>query len=334
MMAVIKKTDRLIINRLFDQEMFTTTASAKQAQQAILAYQRPDTQRRVNRYLTTLIGQVPMNFQDNLLLLSGPGRISTIDLQILLATIKAVINSPEQSLADNEGLLACQPIVTSVRSRVSQLEERDIRKIIDAIFVDRFKLFKVRRPDIYDDEHDQEIEEYWDISPDFLAEAQNIIMYLQSQTQSKPLTPVQQVNVYLLQHRAIDASKHAQLWATLQANKVEIAMQWAQLERFYLECSDHYAMLLDAQRQPLKSRAFFVAVKVSQHLGDGVEDQQLNTLIQSTAAKLYPQVQVTNSDVRELLLDLALAKKTKADYWRSRPMITRFEIVEENTDGE
>ncbi|MFD1428829.1 hypothetical protein [Lacticaseibacillus mingshuiensis] len=336
-MPGLRNTEKTIINQLFDQEMFTSTpadhetAAAKNAREA---YKRPETQRRINYFLRDLIGTTPLNFQDDLLLLTGPGRLSQFEVQVLLATLKAVINSPEMQDVTGDGVVDCLAIVTTVQSQLPEHTAREVRKCIDDLFVTRFPLFVPDRPEMDAGEAETEIEEYWDVSPDFLAEAQNLVLFLQAQEDPAPVTASQRVNLFLLKHAYLAAAAQPELWQTLLANKIQIEAQWRQLDRFYLEIGDDYALLLDANRTPLRSRPYFIAAKVAQTLGQGLPDAALNGRIRSIGKQLYPRAEVAAILVRQALGENAFAYQ-RDDFWLATPLAGRLKLVldeQENFD--
>lgn len=330
------KTDQLILNELFDHSVFTATKTSEMRRNqvdAINAYQRPIVQQRVNRYLQDLLGAVPVNFQDNLFLPLGADALKPAELHVLLATLKAIINTPELQNAISDRVIAVQPIVNSVYSVVPELPESKILPLINRLFVDQLRLLTVDRlEDDTPSDAAREVAEFWDVSPDFIAIAQNIVVYLQSQQERPVLSGRQQVNQYLLTHRYLDAAAEPALWTLLQDNLAEIAGQWRPLARFYLEVGDDYALLLDATRQMTKARAYFVAVAVAKSMGGGLPDADLAARINQLARQLYPHVTVASAQVRAELTTSALAV-LRADFWQATPLAGRVAIELEEGQG-
>lgn len=335
-MSELPRTVRQIISQLIDQEMFlavTDERLSKAGRSAVEANKRPETQRRVTGYLRDLLGVAPLNFQDQLLLLIGPGREPDSVVRVVLATLKAVINSPDMQGVTATHVVACLSIVSAVHSIVPELDEREVRAVIDQVFVDRFKLLQLDHPETDLGESDAEVAEFWDVSPAFVGEAQNLVIYLQSTLQTAAVTPQQRVNRYLLTRLSLTKATQPALWAVLQENKVAIETQWAQLSRFYLEVGDDYALLLDSERRPVKSRQFFVAVKVAQSLGSGLASAELNARIRLVNQQLYPDNALPLNVVKTELLGAGLAEE-KAGFWLKTPVADRFSIsLTEEGDG-
>jgi len=264
-MPELHHNERLIINQLIDQGIFTSTATRqtmKQTAEAIQALKRPQVQQRVSTYLRDLVGMGPENYQENLIFLLGAPKLESETVHVLLATLKAVINLPEMQ-AHTERIVPVQTVVRQVHSEVVSLDEKEVLRQITALFVDRFKLFIPDEPEVQNSEVAQEVTEFWDISPDFNFIAQCMVDYLQQQHDARILSPVQRVNRALLTRQYISKRHDSQLWAIVQANKEVIAAQWAQLQRFDFECGETYALLLDRNRRPVTSRAFVVAIAVA-----------------------------------------------------------------------
>lgn len=327
-MSELPRTARQIISQLIDQEMFLSVTDdrlSKAGRNAVEANKRPETQRRVTGYLRDLLGVAPVNFQDQLLLLIGPGREPDSVVRVVLATLKAVINSPEMQGVTATHVVACLSIVSAVHSIVPELDEREVRAVIDQVFVERFKLLQLDHPETAVGETDAEVAEFWDVSPAFVGEAQNLVTYLQTTLQTPNVTPQQRVNRYLLTRLFLAKATQPELWAALQANKGAIEAQWAQLSRFYLEVGDDYAMLLDSERRPVKSRQFFVAVKVAQSLGSGLAGGELNARIRLVNEQLYPDTALALNMVKTEMLGAGLAV-AQAGYWLKTPVAERFTI--------
>ncbi|WP_259681559.1 hypothetical protein [Lactiplantibacillus pentosus] len=71
-MPELHHNERLIINQLLDQSLFTSTIQSgmtNRTKEAIQALKRPQVQQRVNTYLRDLVGVVPENYQENLVFL-------------------------------------------------------------------------------------------------------------------------------------------------------------------------------------------------------------------------------------------------------------------------
>ena len=79
------------------------------------------------------------------------------------------------------------------------------------------------------------------------------------------------------------------LWQVFRENKEIIEKDWHELQRYYLECGNDYALLLDDYRKPSKSRQFYVAVKVAQSLGAGLSRSEYHHRIKQIWYQLYPK---------------------------------------------
>ncbi|WP_187346974.1 hypothetical protein [Lactiplantibacillus argentoratensis] len=73
-MPELHQNERLIINQLIDQSVFTSTLQknmTNRTKEAIHALKRPQVQQRVNMYLRDLVGVLPENYQENLVFLAN-----------------------------------------------------------------------------------------------------------------------------------------------------------------------------------------------------------------------------------------------------------------------
>lgn len=327
-MAELRQAERTIINTLIDRGIFTSSvvpSTRRQMVTAVQALQRPATQQRVNSYLREMFGEVPQNFQENLLFLSGVQQLTPSQTHVLLATCKAVINAPELQGVTEDRVIACDKLITTVNSEVTELTDKQIRHSITDLFVDRFHLFTVDRP--LDDAADEasEIEDYWDVALDFTNIVQCLVGWLKQRGDTQKRTDLQQVNRYLLHHRYLNAKQQPALWAILMANKTEIERRWRELERFYLECGDHYALLLDDYRRPSESRPFLAAVRVAHTLGAGLREADYTKRIKHVWQQLYPNATLNVSAVKQMMTEMALAY-VHDGFVRATPLALRYAV--------
>jgi len=323
-MSNLRATERLIINQLMDHGIFTSTITPQTTgttADAINALKRTVTQQRLNSYFKNLLGVVPDNYQENLLFLFGDKRLEPESVHVLLATIKAVINLPELQNAQSDRVVPTQTIIRQVHSEVVELDEKEIRRRITHLFVDRFALFVPDMPELGPSDQTQEVEDYWDISPDFNYVAQCLVNHLQAGESAQPTTPMQRVNRALLNKRYL--SRDSKPWPELLVHKAEIAEQWAQLERFELECGDDYALLLDRTHQPSKAKPFVVAIAVARSLGVGLPIDKLVPRIHLIIRQIFPEEQVGISLVKQALTDNALITEENG-YVSPTPIAKRF----------
>lgn len=327
-MAELEKAHRLAINQLLDHSLFTGTIDPSMRQGEVKArtvYQSPAGKRRIQGWFSRLFGEAPTGFQDNWLWLMGPGALTTDQVTILLATLKAVINTPAAQGVEADRVIEAEPVVASVHSAISKYSEPQIRRIIDNLFMERFKLLTPDNPEVTD-EKNTTVEEYWDVAEDFVPAAQLIVAVLKQQVKrASDVTPIQAVNRYLLTHRYLDRQE-PQLWATLQTDKAGIAEMWAPLQRFYLEVGDDYAVLLDGSRRQLQSRQYFVALAVARSLGSGLPESDLGQRIRQFTEQLYSAAAVNPSLVKAELLNNGLARE-EAGFWLATPVAKRFAIT-------
>jgi len=330
-MSDLQANERLIVNQLFDQGIFgsrVTPQKSKATIDAINALKRPQFQIHLNKFFKDLLGMVPENYQETLLFLFGARRMDAETVHVLLATIKAVINLPELQNTQSDRVVLAQTIIRQVHSEVTALDEKEIRRQITDLFVERFGLFIPDMPELSPTEQSQEGDDYWDVSPDFNYFAQSLINYLQREHDSQALTPIQRVNRALLNKRYLSSS--SPLWPDLLTHKAEIASQWDQLGRFVLDCGDGYAMLLDTRRKPSRAKPFVVAISVAKSLGVGLPITQLMGRIQLITRQIYPDHTISPSLVKEALLenDLVIMRD---GYASPTPIAKRFAM---RTDDE
>ena len=325
----LRGPERVIINQLIDQNVFTSHPTPKTTQvvaDAMMAFKKTVVQQHVNNYLTDLVGQRPENYQENLVWLVGPQQESPEAVHVLLATLKAVINLPELQGNRADRAVLVQTIVRQVHSEVVDLDEREIHRLITALFVDRFNLFVPDLPEYTPSDQEQEITEYWDVSPDFNLVAQALVNRLMAQTGRPPLTAVQRLNRLLLSRRYLSrATLSPQLWATLLQQKEAIAAQWAELQRFDLECGDDYALLLDTTRQPSKAKPSVVAIAVARRIGVGIPADKLTQTIRQVAATVLPDYPIVPTLVKQALLDFGLVT-IQHEFVSPTPLVQRFAV--------
>ncbi|WP_049150775.1 hypothetical protein, partial [Lacticaseibacillus rhamnosus] len=268
------------------------------------------------------------NFQENLLFLLGTEKLSPVQVHVLLATVKTIINEPELQNNQADRAIATQKIVRQVHSEVTELDERELLRTIDALFVKRFGLFT---PDRLEDDSENvpaEIDDYWEVHPDFNEFAQNLVNYLVNTQTPEELSEIQKVNRVLLTEQFMSPKANPQLWSTLAVNKQEIAEQWAQGGRFVLEIGDRYALLLDTQRQPSVAKPYLVALAVAHQLGAGVAAADLTALIRKVTEEIFSGFTIQPSQVKAALLENDLMV-SQDDYWLPTPIVERFLVTQE-----
>lgn len=338
-MPELHHNERLVINQLLDQGVFTSTPTrgmTKTKVEAIEAVRRPPVQQRINAYLKDLVGIGPQNYQENFVFLLGRPQLDAETVHVLLATLKAVINLPESQQRETL-VVPALTIVRQVHSEVVNLEEREIYRRITSLFVDRFGLFVPDVPINKTSDLPQEVTEYWDINPDFNYVAQCIVDDLEKRAEHPSLTAVQRVNRALLTRQFIyDRAQDRpgardELWEALQQNKEKIADQWSKLQRFDLEVGQHYALLLDNQRQPVTARAFVVAIAVAQQLGAGVPVEQLTAEIKRVMPSVIGDQEVVPTEVKKTLLTNELIEEHNGYYVPTR-LVQRFAVATANEE--
>lgn len=332
MTARLNNPERLIINQLIDTGLFINAPlkSTKELTSAAVSLKRTAVQNRINNYLQDLIGEAPENIQENLLLVLGTDYESETTVHVLLATLKAVINLPELQGVREDRAVLTNTIIRQVHSEVVDLGEKEIYQLIKKLFVDRFKLFLADCPETASSEQTQEIAEYWIVSSSFALVAQAIVDKLISQNEVS-LTDIQRINRALLINRYISPRQSPRLWEALLDNKVQIAEQWANLDRFDLECGDDYALLLDKKRIPIKSRPGVIAIDVSHKIHAGISEVQLNQVIKYSTERLFPQKDISPSIVKNSLADLGIVRINNQFVYPT-PLVKRFAVGEEITE--
>lgn len=327
MVTKLHATERFVINQLIDRGVFTSTLTPRTPQatvEAVMALKRTVTQQRINGYLKNLVGTIPENYQENLVWLLGPLKEDAETVHVLLATLKAVINIPELQGNRTDRAVLIQTVVRQVHSEVTTLDEREIHRLITALFVDRFKLFIPDVPEYTPIDQDQEITEYWDIDPEINRFAQAVVTHFRQKQAMPPLSAIQRLNRALLIKRSLNrATTSPQLWQALQDNRQAIAQQWAQLDRFDLEIGDDYALLLDHARTPSRAKPTVVAIALARQIGVGIPLEKLNQKIKQVAAVLLPNYPINLTLVKQALTDLGLVT-IQSDFVTPTPLATRF----------
>lgn len=333
-MEQLYSSERYIVNTLIDQGFFngSITADTKRSQEeAISALQRPVTQRHINQFMQNMFAIKPQNFRGNLLFLLGEQQLPPEKVHILLATCKAVINAPEMQGVTSDRVIACSALVRLVNSEVTETDDKTIRKIINQIFVDRFQLFSIDRPLESQSDENVEIEEYWDVSPEFTSFVKCLVADLNADHSTEKLSDIQRINRYLLQHKYLSAKRFPYLWQILQQNKATIESDWHVLQRYYLECGNDYALLLDDYRKPSESRQFYTAIKVAQSLGAGLSQTEYHQRIKQIWHQLYPNVTCNLSLVKNMLNTSGLVREVSG-LVMATPLAKRYviQLIEEN----
>ncbi|RXT58361.1 hypothetical protein [Lacticaseibacillus chiayiensis] len=336
-MAKITKLDQLVINELLDHGVFTTTplpAATQISRAAINELKKPSVQQRLSYYFKNMFGVSPQNFQENLFFMIGAENLSQVAVHVLLATVKTIINEPELQSNLEDRAIPTQKIVRQVHSEVTELDERDLLRMIDALFVKRFGLFTPDRLEEGAENVPAEIDDYWEIHPDFNEFAQNLVDYLTNEQTRPILNDVQKVNRFLLTEQFMSPKTTPRLWPVLVAHKEAIAEQWAQGGRFVLEVGDQYALLLDQQRQPSVAKPYLAALVVAHKLGAGVAADELTGLIKSVTVELFPGFTIQPSQVKAALLENDLMRD-QDNYWVSTPIVARFRVTQDKaSEGE
>lgn len=332
MVARLNNPERLIINQLIDTGLFINAPlkSTNELTSAAVSLKRTAVQNRINNYLQDLIGQSPENIQENLLLVLGTDYESAETVHVLLATLKAVINLPELQGVREDRAVLTNTIIRQVHSEVVDLGEKEIYQQITKLFVDQFKLFLVDSPETAPSEQTQEIAEYWIVSSSFVLVAQAIVDKLISQNEV-PLTDIQRINRALLINRYISPRQSPRLWEVLLNNKAQIAEQWANLDRFDLECGDDYALLLDKKRSQMKSMPVVIAIDVSHKIHAGISEVQLNQVIKDSTERLFPKNDISPSKVRNSLTELGIVQINNQFVYPT-PLVKRFAVGNKMTE--
>lgn len=332
MTTQLNNSERLIVNQLIDNGLFTSNPfkPTKEVLNAVKTLRQTRNQQRVNNYIKDLLGILPENIQENLLLIFGKEFESPENVHVLLATLKTIINLPELQSNPNDRSVLTQVVIRQVNSEVVDLDEKEIGSIITEIFVDRFKLFTVDHPELSQSESNQEIVEYWHISPDFNTVAQAIINHLTVNSYNKEDISIQQkINQQLLAEKYINSHRSPQLWLYLREHKDDIAEQWASLDRFDLEVGDGYALLLDKKRKQVKSRTGVVAIAVARSMHTGFSLDDLTNSIKNQTTKLFPETYISPSEIKNALIDFGLIS-IRNGYVYPTPLIQRFAIEEQS----
>ncbi|GHP13954.1 hypothetical protein YK48G_13790 [Lentilactobacillus fungorum] len=318
-------TEKLIINRLIDQELFTSTpepTTTKVTLSAIRTYK----QRRVYRFFDHLIGTQPLNYGNNLVLLVGPGSLTNAEKHVLLATLKAVISSPEMDGLASDMVIDSQSIIQQVHSEVLELDEPAIYAIIDQLFVKRFGLFTPDYPEGDEASRSEIMDPFWDINPDFTSITHEMIAYMMHPQDTGQLSDCQRINRVLLRFRYLSPHQFPELWPQLVANKEQLAAEWQPLARFRLECGQDYAILLDNQQKKSEAKPLIVAIALANQLNDPIKKTNLTTKIRQVAKALFPGRTVNPTDVKKSLLTNALVIET-GDYYQPTPVAKRFKAT-------
>lgn len=328
----LSNSERIIINQLLDRGVFLSSINKqtpKSKIDVINSLKQNTVQQRINRYFEDLLGLQPESYQENLLFLLSSSSESPEIVHVILATLKTIINLPELKSDRDDQVVETSAIVRQVHSEVTELDEKEIRRIIVKIFVDRFQLFTPDYPEFEEKETDQEIVDYWDVDSNFNLFAQAMVNYLRKQGNGKELTVIQRINSALLIHRYLSPSNSHGLWLELLKNKELIADQWAQLDRFDLEIGNNYALLLDRNRQTSRSKQSAVAIAVAKDIHEGIPEIELMDKIKETTKKVLLKSTVSPSLVKQALIDFDLVK-IENNLVMPTPIVKRFAFANDS----
>ncbi len=325
-MVELESTEKLIINELLDHEIFTSTPgprTTKLQASAIHSFQQGYKQRRVYHFFQQLIGTQPLNFGNNLLLMIGPNTLADPEKHVFLATLKAIISSPQMDGLESDMVIDSPSVIHQVQSEVAELDETAIFRIIDDLFVKRFGLFTPDYPEGDEANQSELIDPFWDINPGFISITHELITYLTDQQDTNELTPCQRVNRVLLRERYLTPQKHRELWLQLLENKADLLASWAPLDRFRLECGEDYAVLLDGQQKKSEAKPFVVAIALANSIKESLPKTQFTAAVRQTTNRLFPGRTVSSSDVKRCLLENAMLIE-RGPYFEKTPVAKRF----------
>ena len=333
-MVQIHQNERMIINTLFEQGVFTNGTTPKMPQRQIdaaNASKKPLTQQRISSFLQELLGVIPTQYQGNFAFLFGADSLEPAAVHVLLATLKAVINLPELQNNLEDRAVATRTIIRQVHSEVVELSEWQIRGVISQLFVDQMGLFVAGVPEMVDPatSDPQEVDDYWIVDVNFNQVAQCLVDRLVNPSVASKLSLGQRVNQALLLRQFLSPRTAPELWPFLREHQAEIAAQWAQLGRFELEMGQDYALLLDRQRQPSTAQPFILAIAVAQSLGAGIPVAALSSRINAVAARVLPHYQGGTTPVKQALLTNGLAQE-HAGFVVPTILASRFAVTDQS----
>ncbi|BDZ29595.1 hypothetical protein RA086_00305 [Lactiplantibacillus sp. WILCCON 0030] len=233
-MSKLRHSDQVIFNDLIDHQVFTSTVTTQTSQKtatAIETLKRPGTLQRINHFLTALIGQQPENYQENLVLFVGTQALPAETVHILLATLKAIINLPELQNMRADRVVLAATVVRQVHSEVTACDERMILRQINALFVDQLGLLTLDQPATPPRDQAGEVQDYWDVSPDFTFVTQCIVDQLMTNATKPERTPIQQLNLQLLTQRLVVRlhQSYGKLWFRTEQKLLNNGHNWVVL---------------------------------------------------------------------------------------------------------
>ncbi len=291
-----------------------------------MALRKTRTKERINRYLSDLLGVVPLEFQGNLLLLVGADSLDASAVHVLLATLRAVINQPNVEGSGDDWIIAVQSTLTQICSEVTELSPREALQIVRRLFVDRWHLLTPEVLAEPDPEMGPDAAAFWSVDADFTNIARCMVDAISRGTSDTEVTSLQRLNRELLTRRYLSAAQNPELWALLKENKGAVAETWSVLHRLTLEVGDGYALLLDEQRQISQSKPYLIALSVAKDLGVGVPADQLSALIKTKQAELFPDDKSSQAyNVREAMKEFDLAN-FRGDNVVPTALMVRFDV--------
>ena len=160
--------------------------------------------------------------------------------------------------------------------------------------------------------------------PDFNLFAQALVNQLILPVEKVKLTDIQKVNRALLKNRFL-SPMDSDVWMKLLENKVQIAGQWSELDRFDLECGNNYALLLDRNRKTSQAKPTIVAIAVAHAIHTGIKENELMDTIKSVSESIFPDSSISPNLVKQALMDFSLVSFYN-DFVIPTPIVKRFAV--------
>lgn len=334
----LKQTERELITELFKNGIMTARDNAQSNNKRIHDYLRNPN--RVDRFLKEMFHYRINHSNDCLLLIANKMPLSTLDTQIVLASIQAIIdnNTANQAIGHDQLLLAVNQIL--LKQNITHNESSNTLNMladrIKTLLIDQFHVLRVQNF-ASDNSADQVIENGYVYNSHFFDFATLIVQYLSTNITNEEFSKgenFQRFNQLIMMRYYLDNDVDPELWEYVQQYRGRIASAWEDFPGYTLEMTNEYAILLNENTHKYQAKAVQLAIVVSKRIPiTGYTKQQLSHVIDIEITTRYPNVAVAvyRNDTWAKLKELHLIKQID-DLFVQTTLVPRFEIVDNRTN--
>ncbi|GAX02844.1 hypothetical protein IWT140_00442 [Secundilactobacillus pentosiphilus] len=335
----LKQTEHELITELFKNGIMTVRDNAQSNNKRIHDYLRNPY--RVDRFLKEMFNYRINHSNDCLLLIANKMPLATLDTQIVLASIQAIIdnNTVSQTIGHDQLLLAVNQVL--LKQNITHDESSNTLNMladrIKTLLIDQFHVLSTQNF-VSDNSADQVIENYYIYNRHFFDFATLIVQYLSAKITKEEFPKnenLQRFNQLIMTRYYLDNDVDSELWKYAQQYRGHIASTWENFPGYTLEMTNEYAILLNENTHKYQAKAVQLAIVVSKKIPiTGYTKQQLSQVIDIEITNRYPNVAVTvyRNDTWAKLKELHLIKRID-DLFVQTTLVPRFEIVNNRTNA-